>query len=190
MSQNDKLGKLTEGEEGRDAIHIAICPVVANEVLNPGQRIGFVRDGDVSLVGKSKNPLGIVDPFLTANVEKAEAFFMCLFPNTIKSLRHEWTHDAFENADALKVLKGMQRLDNSESIAFLSRYARKVELSYEKLIEAANNYLENGDDVCLDFDTPDMVYQQRKEFWEHFSRVTGVEVPEEKNKETFFSCAC
>jgi len=115
------LGKILEGEQHRDAVHIAIAPVVATEKLSPGQHIGFAEDGNTekvcaceparSDVGNSsrrivkegsnpspggKVPIGIVDPFLSEPVKKGQQFYMFLYPNTITSLRHEWVHPAFK----------------------------------------------------------------------------------------------
>lgn len=90
----DVLGKLAPEYAKRDAVHVAIAPVVADQRLAPGQRVGFVDDARTS-VGVCPKPLGIVDPFLGRPVEKGERFYLVLFPNTITSLRHDWTHPAF-----------------------------------------------------------------------------------------------
>ena len=37
------LGELITGTGERDAIHVALAPVKANERLKPGQHVGFVR---------------------------------------------------------------------------------------------------------------------------------------------------
>lgn len=97
MKAEPKLGELITGEEHRDAIHIAICPVIADHNLNPGQQIGiFSQNGEEIVVGvNAKKYLGIVDPFLKTPINKGEKFWMFLFPNTITSLRHEWTHPNF-----------------------------------------------------------------------------------------------
>ncbi len=40
-----KLGSLINGPKVRDAIHVAVAPVVATEKLMPGQHIGFAQEG-------------------------------------------------------------------------------------------------------------------------------------------------
>lgn len=83
------VGKLLTGTEGRDAIHFALAPVVASEILRPGQEVG--RNGSI------EGPmLGIVDPFLKQDVLPGQRFWLFLFPGTITSLRHVWAHPAFE----------------------------------------------------------------------------------------------
>ena len=93
------LGKLIEdGDRRRDAIHIAVAPVTAASDLIPGQRVGFVSNTDRELVTETDETIGIVDPFLTEPVKAGERFWLFLYPNTIQSLRHVWTHPAFTGA--------------------------------------------------------------------------------------------
>src|SRR2546425_954961 len=91
----EHIGKILTEPMGRDAIHIAVAPVTASRTLLPGQHIGFVQFDNTELVGKTDKPIGIVDPFLPDAVLKGERFFMFLYPNTITSLNHVWTHTAF-----------------------------------------------------------------------------------------------
>lgn len=92
-----KLGQLITGTEGRDAIHIAIAPVEATEWLEPGDRI-TLEEGSRTLVHEARvdeEPVGIVDPFLRKVVQPGERFYMFLFPGTVTSLRHVWSHPKF-----------------------------------------------------------------------------------------------
>jgi hypothetical protein len=73
------LGQLVTGDVGRDAVHVAVIPMTAFRRMVPGEKL--------------KN--GIVDPFLTAPVEAGQRFYLCLYPNTVTSLRHVWEHPAF-----------------------------------------------------------------------------------------------
>lgn len=94
MSENVKLGQILRDEAHRDAVHVAIVPLIAPVRLSPGQHIdcdGF-PEGHV----EAGLPVGIVDPFLKEKVGKGERFYLCLYPNTVTSLRHQWTHPAFE----------------------------------------------------------------------------------------------
>lgn len=96
------LGKLVEGPVERDAVHIAVVPMVAGEMLTRGDPIGILRDGTA---GYGATPIGVVDPFLPHDVAKGQTFWLFLNPGSITSLRHEWTHPAFDTPEALKKYK-------------------------------------------------------------------------------------
>ena len=86
------LGKPPGHDARRDAIHVAIVPAVAGYLLFPGQRVGRLPDGEF---GITPEPIGIVDPFREDVVSAGESFWLCLYPGSITSLRHVWTHPAF-----------------------------------------------------------------------------------------------
>jgi len=96
------VGRLIEGEAYRDALHIAVAPVEAGEYLEPGERV-YIGAGGVALVQARDGfvartpPVGVVDPFLATAVYTGQRFWLFLFPATITSLRHVWTHPAFGN---------------------------------------------------------------------------------------------
>lgn len=97
MSKHEpRLGELAGQYESRDAVHIAIAPVVAIETLRPGEHVGLSTDGRGT---KLATAIGIVDPFLKDSVKSGERFWVFLYPRTITSLRHEWTHPAFAKAE-------------------------------------------------------------------------------------------
>ncbi len=81
------LGQLAPADAGRDAIHVAVLPMMATRLLLPGQRL--------------KN--GIVDPYLIDAVQPGQRFWLCLYPNTVSSLRHVWTHPAFADEEPADV---------------------------------------------------------------------------------------
>lgn len=87
------LGGTPAGMAGRDCVHIAIAPCVAGEALKPGDHVGVMPDGSVH---RGLPPVGVVDPFRLTGVAKGERCWVCLYPGSIRSLRHVWTHPAFK----------------------------------------------------------------------------------------------
>lgn len=91
------LGNIIGPGEKRDAIHLAVEPVIAAEPLLPGMHVGFIDGG----VGRSTDPVGIVDPFIQGIIQKGQMFWLVVYPRTITSLRHVWDHPKFpETSDS------------------------------------------------------------------------------------------
>ena len=113
----ETLGTLIDGNQKRDAIHLAVEPIIAGEILYPGQDIGIGEDGlaYASLeVCTNKKHLGIVDPFLKSSsavichkfIETGQRFWMIIYPRKITSLRHVWEHpDIPDNLDSTLIIK-------------------------------------------------------------------------------------
>ncbi len=96
MDHGPQLGRMIgNGELRRDAIHIAVAPVTASCRLAPGEHVGLIEKDNVELVGPCAENIGIVDPFLSADVEAGHRFWLLLYPDTITGLRHVWTHPAY-----------------------------------------------------------------------------------------------
>lgn len=103
MSETPEPGKLlSDDDRQRDAIHVALAPATAATRLTPGEHVGLVRADDAELAGPTDNNIGIVDPFLAAEVEPGQRFWLFLYPNSVTGLRHIWTHPTF-NAVASEV---------------------------------------------------------------------------------------
>ena len=88
------LGKEPEINAYRDAIHIAVAPIIAAENLLVGARVMLDDDG-MGINETRGEAIGIVDPFRTTPVKEGERFWLCLFPGTITGLRHAWSHPKF-----------------------------------------------------------------------------------------------
>lgn len=162
-----KLGKLALGQEGRDAVHVAVIPMKADRPLNPGTHLN--ANGGIG--GKL---VGIVDPFLGSRVNAGEWFYLCLYPNTVTSLRHEWTHPAFPGTTVAI----------SESEKWLRNFCRKNSADYEELVE----YASSGNGYCFGDDYgPGNVGD---EFWDHLEIVTGMKFDRSHREDTPFRCAC
>lgn len=179
-----EVGILLTGSIGRDAIHIAIAPVVsADAMLMPGQRIKLLAGtADQVVASSAKESLGIVDPFLTAPVTQGQRFYVWMHPNTITSLRHEWTHPVFDDLPAAAVSKK----DSSE--AWLRQFCASADCpDYETVIAAA---LDVDDyDEYIHFSGQDAHGEIPPEFWDHIEIVTGKTIPQQR-RVSGFSCSC
>ncbi len=163
-----KLGTLITGKGERDAIHVALAPVVAAERLKPGQHIGLSSPYSTEFVGVCSEPLGIVDPFLEHTVEPGQRFYMVLYQNTVTGMKHQWEHPAFAEPDA------------SVSEQWLQDLADEVGITYDHLLEGiADGRIHTGDQEFYGARESDDI---RK----HYEKVTGRTAP----AEVYFSCAC
>lgn len=179
MSTIIPLGKLAADDAGRDAIHIAVAPVVASVPLSPGEHVGIAADG---MATKLAVHIGIVDPYLKDVVLKGERFYLCLYPNTITSLRHHWVHPAF------KIDKPDEEdLRKETSRKWIEDFAAIGKFDYSEFMEAAKASISSGEYlICQGFDTPDEYYNMA-EFWKHYAVMTGVAVDGNPN---FVGCSC
>jgi hypothetical protein len=176
MSGDIGIGRLLTGQAHRDAVHIAVAPVVAKTRLKPGQHVGLVSRDEV---GPSKHPIGIVDPFLKQPVQAGERFYLFLYPGSITSLRHEWTHPAFVGAEFM---------EENESRKYIEQIAERLGYTYKRLMEAADAWVqyetyETDNTEAYKKITP----AEWDKFWECYEDITGVKV---KEKVPFFECSC
>lgn len=185
----ETLGTIIDESAGRDAIHLAVEPVIAGHDLNPGEHV-TIKDGKAIRVMPSQG-LGIVDPFIDGLVEKGERFWLVVYPRQITSLRHVWTHPAFEDRAESPPVRELSEAERSEE--WIRNFANNVSLHYDVLMEGAADYVRSkkagGWGEYLVFggllegeSVPDA-------FWPHYETVTGEKV-EEDHRGSFFSCSC
>ena len=175
------LGKLIDETAQRDAIHVAIAPVVAAHDMNPGMHVGLDAKGLANHVAVH---VGIVDPFLTSMVQKGQRFYMVLYPKSITSLRHDWTHPAFPR----QVLPAEGSREESE--LWLRLYA-KDKNCYDDSEKAFNDLIAglrsgelyfHGSDLHGRFDL-----ENESELRMHAERYLGIEIDFGRFE---FSCSC
>lgn len=171
------IGKLVIGPAHRDAIHIAVAPVVAGCLMVSGAHVGIDANG--TCAPGAKPHIGIVDPFLTAPVSAGETFWLFLYPKTITSLRHNWTHPAFDDDDETK---------KAASEKWLREFAEEVGIGYERLVEGARNWVAFENYIMLDVDVPRVVGQKVKEMWAHLWIAHRIKPAD--NERHFISCNC
>jgi hypothetical protein len=205
------LGTIIGPNEARDAIHLAVEPVIAGSMLEPGEHV-FLKQGVAYFRHSTGEPetIGFVDPFLTKTVQEGERFWLVVYPRKITSLRHVWTHPAFDAVPDLPVPvahvaaagvaddwgsveipapveKPTFDLERAEAETRLNNFARSIDSSLDELIERASDYAERGD-FWVDggrFEGQSIP----QTFWNDYEVYTGKKVAAE-DKHNFFSCSC
>jgi hypothetical protein len=195
------LGTIIGEGEARDAIHLAVEPAVAGEYLYPGMHVGLRLDGRAAYKGTKH--VGIVDPFLPGHVEEGQRFWLIVYPRQIRSLRHVWEHPDFPPAPELALAPPADNANVEASRAWITRYVEDLNasysdeydgeygygmLSYDELIEAAKTHIAEEWEYLQKGPLLDGV-STLPEFWDHFSVVTGIDVPSDK-RGSFFTCTC
>ena len=179
------LGMLAPEGSGRDAIHLAVEPIVAIVRVFPGQHV----DSSGTPVGAK---VGIVDPYLTVAVEPGQRFWLFVYPRQITSLRHVWSHPAFPEEAASP--EAAVAASKAASEQWIRDFAERSDCpGYHALMASAEYHCENVSDdewnsSYLHFDGQSAHGQIPAEFWEHFERVTGKSV--QGPRPSYFSCSC
>lgn len=174
----ETLGTIIDERAGRDAIHVAVEPCKAGELLHAGQHVKLLNGGFAHAPFMMEDCVGIVDPFLRTPVQPGQWFWMLLYPRTITSLRHVWSHPAFEDKEPAAP-------DKAESEAWLRDFCDNYDApDYDHLIEAASGY--DGDEYLL-IDGQDASGDIPDEVWYHLEIVMGTRF---KTRAKYFSCSC
>lgn len=177
----ETLGTIINNNAGRDAIHLAVEPVVASEKLYPGQHIG-ITDGRATT--KAKKKLGIVDPFISDFVPEGEMFWLVVYPRQITSLRHVWTHPDFEENNVSE-----KEPEDKVTISkkWIAAFADRIRQHPDSLMAAADNWVDNQDYTYDNSESYKDHWDEFPEFWNHYEIVTGRK-PSEAG--SFFTCSC
>lgn len=169
------LGRLIDWPAGRDAVHVACAPMIADCVLAPGEHVGIASDG---VAGKGEPFVGIVDPFLGDLVLKGQKFWLVLYPKTVTGIRHHWTHPSFQDEPE----------DSVGSREWITAFAARWKYSFDDFMLGAREYVRR--DYALDSNWQNQDGEVTDEewgaFWDHFHTLTGLSI-KDKDKE-FVSC--
>ena len=186
MSENLGLGNRISPHRTacRDAVHIAVAPVMAHAPIGPGQHVMLIGKGDQAVPASYAASVGIVDPFLVGGVEAGERFWLFLHPGSITSLRHEWTHPAFEDAPSAGTTYEM-----AEAEKYLRGFAAEWGMEYDEMID---NAVSGGGLVAGDRDIHSWheVDDGGTEFWRCLEIVTGRGFSKKFRENVYFTCNC
>ncbi len=165
-----RIGEIIRGVQERDAIHMAVAPMEAGAPLKPGMRVG-VRDGKAVAMQPF---LGIVDPFLESPVLVGQRFWLFLFPGSITSLRHEWTHPDFAES--------RRPPDDPMALRVLESFAERIGESHDTTMDYLGQMATEG------YIYGDTEYNEiPSEVWDAYECIAGVKVA---NRAKYFSCSC
>lgn len=180
----ETLGTIIGEGAGRDAIHLAVEPVIAGCKLYPGQTVGLSPSGQAWTPGIALvKSLGIVDPFLCNPVMAGERFWLVVFPRQITSLRHVWTHPDFPDPSV-----PVPSVNKEASERWLREFVAKSDCpDYDTVMAIALSDANDGEYITIggqnaSGDIP-------PEFWHHMEVVTGRVVSRDKQAR-YFSCTC
>lgn len=198
----ETLGMIHEYDEKRDAIHLAVIPAKAAQRLDPGDHVEY-KDGYAYKVAPGKGQ-GIVDPFLTAEVQLEQRFWFVVYPREIRSLRHVWEHPAFpssfvEEMDKKEVdfsdpvvLQNSLIMGDPEAYKYRARewmlyWGDQHGLTVEEAVQAGIDYQDRGE-YLSDGGRYEGSYVP-EEYWDHFDHLTGRKTSS-NSRDSFFSCSC
>ena len=176
-----KIGTINPPNDNtRDAIHVAVIQVTAGNILGPGTHVR-IENGLAYSCGHARG-VGIVDPFATESAKKGDRFWLFLYPGSITSLKHVWTHPEFE-------YEANNEKDIQKAVIWIRDFAFELGMTYDEILHAATKKVERGEYHVFGYDTPDGAMNEYLLglFWEHYETVTGKKPPVDKY---FFSCAC
>lgn len=172
------LGTIIDKTAKRDAIHLAVYPIVAAEKLYPGQHIGIV---DEKATTKAEKKLGIVDPFVSGFIPDGDMFWLIVYPRQITSLRHVWEHPEFDKPP----VSIESEFDKSQK--WIMDFADRIRQHPTKLMEAADLWVEEGEYTYDNSESYKDHWEDFTEFWKHYEVVRG---KKPKSLESFFTCSC
>lgn len=209
----ETLGKIHKFDEKRDAIHLGVEPIEAGTRLKPGQDI-CICDGKAFGSNAGGKLVGIVDPFLKANVKQGERFWLVVYPRAITSLRHVWEHPDFasdvklaepslpepteeEIHRAAAMMGDPRALAKDWIINWLEEVNSQLDeddgdpITFEGLVDTAMTHVGSstwgGDYISRGgaFEG----FHTPDEFWDKLADYKEINIPN-KSRNNFFSCSC
>lgn len=100
-------------------------------------------------------------------------FYIFLHPNTIRSLRHDWTCPKFESQEKSKI--------------YMMQIARDIQWTYEQLMEAATSWVNHEEYTYKNTESYKNISIDWDDFWTHYEILTGT-TPSDRSG--FFTCSC
>lgn len=191
------LNELPGTDAVRDAIHVAVIPLIAGEDLYESRVQLKIGTKNVALRVKDDyggESIGVVNPWhpvadgdCGAVVRKGETFYCLLNPGTVTGMRHHFVHPAFDDESVV--------VDDSE--LWLRQFAQEWSFDFDELIKVGVNVQNATEDwqywitACgVDLHSRGELGDDYDLFWYHLERHTGKQVDIEKRELLGWSCSC
>lgn len=178
------LGKLIATKDAtRDAIHVAVVPLIAGEDLYAGSKFKLkFNTKDVAIDADYGGALGIVDPFLdTRYVHTGKRFWGMLFPNTVTGMQHQWKHPAFDTLPSVA----------NKHEKWLREFADKYNFDWDQLISIDKDQNDYVVARGIDLHGPnDLDPTELEAFWFHLGEFKGIEFTDKDKARNIWSCSC
>jgi hypothetical protein len=183
------IGKIIVGEAHRDAIHVAIAPLVASGCFMPGAHVGLDESGNAAEATMSNDvdAIGVADPFLLDPIRPGQRFYVFLYPGSATGLRHVYAHPALDRAGATNAsakqtseewMRNWAREHMSTDYYGDTDAPLSDEQSYANAINAGHNmHVGPYEDARNHIDN---------EWWAHWEAITG----QRGQRGEYFSCGC
>lgn len=188
----ESIGKFLTGDEERDAIHVAVLPVVAGEDLYAGDPVAFAF-GTTKVVIRAlddygrRPSVGIIDPYLrtsdTASVRRGTRVWLFMHPNTVTGIRHHWRHPQVDQPTP----------EASDSERWLHDFAERWGFDYDEMIVIATTPSACRDWITAygrDLHSAEDLGKDHDVFWQNLARVTGRSYDAEHQRLVKWSCSC
>lgn len=181
-----QLGRvLSESEGVRDAIHIAIIPVIIGNRMTPGSRVAYNAEAN-RVFTDTHNTIGVIDPFLPmASLAPGTRVYLFLDPYTITSLSHHWTHPAFP----VEVSAPPSTLTIQEiALKTISEAAEQLGYTRGRFMQILDDYAISDEYEQDNSESYKRVDVDWRLVWSAWVQVTGRAVP--KWAHAPFTCSC
>lgn len=179
------LTKKIVGHAERDAIHVAVVPLIVGEkYMRAGQLFRLRHNTHIALSAHTEeDAVGVISPFLTEFIKEGDQVWGLLWPNSVTGMRHHWFHPMFDEAQPAQ----------SESEQWLRDFADSWNFDFGELIENASNVDSDWRYVTargIDLHSKEELDEDYYLFWHHLEKFTGKKFSDEDKENMGWSCSC
>ena len=201
-----QLGQKITTDQERDAIHIAVIPLVAAGEFLPGQPFRLAYTDNTKAVpvttADSTDCIGIIDPFLDENeyIGEGDRVWGVLFPNTVTGMRHHWEHPAFSETESVietvnndeEEEEESNQLTRQEHWDWIRDFADRWRFDLDELVSNAKSFnaWRYATARGRDLHSAGELEEDHDLFWYHLEGYTGQQFSPEHRGSMGWSCSC